>query len=122
MVGVTDIPDWCWVEACGAGAAAARGGAAPSLADLERFRDVSPIAHVDKVTAPLLFLLGGKDRRVPPADATRYVSALRARRGAPEARVLLFGGDSHALDQPQTEFEAWAAVAAWLKAHVLGEA
>ena len=122
MVGVTDIPDWCWVEACGAGAAAARGGAAPSLADLERFRDVSPIAHVDEVTAPLLFLLGGKDRRVPPADATRYVSALRARRGAPEARVLLFGGDSHALDQPQTEFEAWAAVAAWLKAHVLGEA
>lgn len=37
--------------------------ARPTAADLERFRSVSPIAHVEKVTAPLLFLLGAKDRR-----------------------------------------------------------
>ena len=35
----------------------------PSAEDLERFEEVSPIAHVGAVTAPLLFMLGAKDRR-----------------------------------------------------------
>ena len=35
----------------------------PSAEDLQRFREVSPIAHVGAVTAPLLFMLGAKDRR-----------------------------------------------------------
>ena len=35
----------------------------PSAEDLARFQELSPIAHVDSVTAPLLFMLGAKDRR-----------------------------------------------------------
>ena len=35
----------------------------PTPDQLARFREVSPIAHVDKVQAPLLFMLGAKDRR-----------------------------------------------------------
>lgn len=35
----------------------------PSAEDLRRFQEVSPIAHVYSVTAPLLFMLGAKDRR-----------------------------------------------------------
>jgi dipeptidyl aminopeptidase/acylaminoacyl peptidase len=37
--------------------------ASPDAEDLARFRAISPIAHVDAVTAPLLFLLGAKDQR-----------------------------------------------------------
>ena len=37
--------------------------ASPDAEDLARFRAVSPIAHVDAVTAPLLFMLGAKDQR-----------------------------------------------------------
>jgi hypothetical protein len=42
----------------------ARFSAAPSPADLAAFHAVSPIAHVDSVTAPMIFMLGAKDRRV----------------------------------------------------------
>ncbi len=35
----------------------------PSPDQLATFREVSPIHHVNKVKAPLLFMLGAKDRR-----------------------------------------------------------
>lgn len=57
-------------------------------------------------------------RRVPLADAHRYIAALRARPGAPEVRVLQFAEDTHALDKPQTEFEQWVTAAAWLERHL----
>ena len=57
-------------------AAAAQEGAArmavkPSPEDLERFEEVSPIAHVAAVTAPLLFMLGARDRRWAAAFLTQ---------------------------------------------------
>lgn len=53
--------------------------------------------------APLLFVLGAKDRRVPMADGLQFVSALKAQ-GSP-TRLLTFPEDTHALDKPQTEYE-----------------
>lgn len=37
--------------------------ATPDAEDLAKMRAMSPIAHVDTVTAPLLFMLGAKDQR-----------------------------------------------------------
>ena len=88
--------------------------------------------------APMMFMLGAKDRRVPLQDGLQYIAALKAVQrkdiggGAtdpiadasvppPEAagrlRVLTFPEDSHALDKPQTEFEQWISVAWWLRSH-----
>lgn len=91
----------------------------PSAEDMERFRACSPIATADRVTAPMCFLLGGKDRRVVMADAKLYASVLRARgQQAPETRMVLFPEDTHALDRPQAEFEGWLTHAWWLKEHM----
>lgn len=68
--------------------------------------------------APLAFMLGAKDRRVPADDGRRYIDAARAA-GVP-TRVLVFPNDTHALDKVQTEFEQWLNLAWWMARHVPG--
>lgn len=47
---VSDIPDWCYVEAWGTKEGTLRAGARPTAEDVQRFWQVSPIAHVDKAS------------------------------------------------------------------------
>lgn len=47
---VSDIPDWCYVEAWGTQEGKQRAGARPTAEDVQRFWQVSPIAHVDKAS------------------------------------------------------------------------
>lgn len=47
-----------------------RMAARPTREDLDRFRAVSPIAHVERVQAAMLFMLGAKDRRCPSLPAS----------------------------------------------------
>lgn len=77
MVGVTDIPDWCWAEA-GLPYSAA-GHCFPTAAQLGTMRECSPSAHAASVLAPVLFLLGAADRRAPPSQGLDMHHALRAR-------------------------------------------
>eukprot|EP00854_Cymbomonas_tetramitiformis_P016484 gene16484-19570_t len=84
----------------------------PTPEILEKLFSISPIAHVDQVQVPTLFLLGKGDLRVPPPDGLQYVHALRAR--GLEARVLMFPEDGHALSKPRTELENWVVIFEWL--------
>jgi len=117
MSGISDIPDWCFVEVFGTEEGRRRFRVDPTVSDLERMHAASPIAHVADVRAPVLMLLGSQDMRVPCKDAMQYVTALRDREDPVEVRVLLFE-DKHDLAIPQTEFESYINVAAWLKQYM----
>lgn len=112
MVGITDIPDWCYVEAFGKDGVA-NYTEAPSTKDLSVLYRCSPIAYLSKVKVPILFLLGAQDRRVPVSNGFQYVQALRAR--GQEVKVILFPEDVHAIDRPQSDFESFLNIGVWLK-------
>jgi acylaminoacyl-peptidase len=130
MIHMTDIPDWCFVEA---GVPMDRAKTKPGSNDLAQLAKVSPSQYVEEVKAPLLFLLGAKDRRVPMDDGKRYAEALKnallkdkKKRGNSSSssdvvgdglRVVVFPEDTHALDRPRTEFEQWITAVWWMKKH-----
>ncbi|KAL1192700.1 Acylamino-acid-releasing enzyme [Cardamine amara subsp. amara] len=110
MVGISDIPDWCFFEAYGD---LNHFTEAPSPDDLSRFHQMSPISHVSKVKTPTLFLLGTKDLRVPMSNGLQYMRALKEK--GVQIKVLVFPNDNHPLDRPQTNFESFLNIGYWFK-------
>ncbi|CAL5196157.1 unnamed protein product [Lathyrus oleraceus] len=110
MVGTTDIPDWCYVEACGT-IARNRFKKTLSAENLSLFYSKSPISHVSKVKAPTLFLLGAQDRRVPIFDGLQYARALKEK--GSEVKIIMFQNDVHALKRPQSEWESILNIGVW---------
>ncbi|KAJ0233076.1 Acylamino-acid-releasing enzyme [Hirschfeldia incana] len=108
MVGITDIPDWCFFEAYGDQTHYTE---APSPEDMSLFHQISPLSHISKVKTPTLFLLGTMDLRVPISNGFQYVRALKEK-GA-EVKVLVFPNDNHSLDRPQTDYESFLNIAVW---------
>lgn len=112
MVGTTDIPDWCYVEAYG------KNGKyvyteAPSIEDITMFYQCSPIRHISKVKVPVLLLLGAQDLRVPVSNGLQYARALRER--GVEVKVIVFPNDVHSIDRPQSDFESFLNIGLWFK-------
>ena len=66
-------------------------GPYPERADL--YRERSPISHVDRINAPVIFFQGDEDVVVPPSQTELMVEALR-RKGIPVG-YLLFSGEQH---------------------------
>ncbi len=59
----------------------------------ELYRERSPIFHVDRLDAPVIFFQGAEDKVVPFEQAEAMVEALR-RKGLP-VNYLLFDGEQH---------------------------
>jgi dipeptidyl aminopeptidase/acylaminoacyl peptidase len=59
----------------------------------ERYRERSPLYHVDQLSKPVIFFQGAEDTIVPPNQAEALVEALR-RKGKPVG-YLLFLGEQH---------------------------
>ncbi|CAN0575782.1 unnamed protein product, partial [Ectocarpus sp. 12 AP-2014] len=98
MVTVSDIPDWCYVEALGCGKYNFDAFKTPTAGDLHEMWKASPVAHIDGVAAPTLVALGAKDRRVPQSQGVEWFHALRSR--GVETKLLVYPEDVHAIDMP----------------------
>lgn len=132
MVGVSDIPDWCYVESLGteqvkqemSNGSMDWANPTPSLAHLVRMREVSPV-HVGTVQTkgayltPTLICLGMKDRRVPPSQGVAFYQILKLNHGdVVPLSLMTFPEDVHAIDLPSTEAEHWIAIAKWFRTHL----
>ncbi|MFE6102071.1 prolyl oligopeptidase family serine peptidase [Streptomyces laurentii] len=70
----------------------------------ERYRERSPLEHVDRITVPFVLLQGLDDVICPPAQAERFL-ARTAGRGVPHAS-LAFEGESHGFRRADTLIRA----------------
>jgi len=116
MVGTTDIPDWCFVEAQGVGSYDHSTVPSVTTDGLCQMKSRSPSLHVDNIKAPCLICLGMKDKRVPASQGILMHNMLRAR-GTPST-LMTFPDDVHAIDRPASEAEHWCAIANWLQKYL----
>lgn len=89
---------------------------------LEDIIDRSPIAHVDKISSPLLIIQGSNDVRVVRDQADRLVDALKAQ-GKPHELLLVDGaGHQFANWSWQQRLLAMRRIERFLAAHIGGRA
>ncbi|OMO95588.1 hypothetical protein COLO4_15764 [Corchorus olitorius] len=110
MVGITDIPDWCYMETYGSNGKSVFTDA-PTDEHLSKFYSKSPISHISKVKTPTLILLGAQDLRVPVSNGLQYSRALKER--GVETKVIVFPNDIHGIDRPQSDFESFLNIGVW---------
>ena len=77
------------------------------------FVEISPLTHVDKVTAPLLAVHGANDPRDPVTETDQFVAALR-RRGVP-VEYLRFPDEGHGIRRVANRIIAYRRIAAFLE-------
>eukprot|EP00590_Aulacoseira_subarctica_P007588 CAMPEP_0172414434 /NCGR_PEP_ID=MMETSP1064-20121228/1091_1 /TAXON_ID=202472 /ORGANISM="Aulacoseira subarctica , Strain CCAP 1002/5" /LENGTH=787 /DNA_ID=CAMNT_0013151099 /DNA_START=276 /DNA_END=2639 /DNA_ORIENTATION=- len=116
MVTSTDIADWCYVEALGAGSYDWTKFRPPFKDELNSMHDASPVAHVQNVKSPTLIALGMSDRRVPPSQGLEYYYTLRSKGVA--TKLLVYKEDDHAIDSPVSEADHWINIKQWFDDHL----
>ncbi|KAM8829815.1 acylamino-acid-releasing enzyme isoform 1-T1 [Synchiropus picturatus] len=113
LVGTSDIVDWRYTSV-GLPYSYSQTPTAEALAImLER----SPITHVDQISAPVLLMLGGRDRRVSPHQGLELHKALKSR--ASPVRLLWFPEDGHSLSRVETQADCFLNTVLWLQQHLL---
>ncbi|XP_076010063.1 LOW QUALITY PROTEIN: acylamino-acid-releasing enzyme [Genypterus blacodes] len=88
----------------------------PSAEALTSMLEKSPITHAAQIRAPVLLMLGGKDRRVSPHQGLELYRALKSR--ASPVRLLWFPDDGHSLARVDTQAECFLNTVLWLHQHL----
>jgi len=112
MIGSTDIPDWCMVEA---GYEYTTDGL-PQPAVWEQMLHKSPIRHIAQVKTPVLLMLGEDDKRVPNKQGIEYYRALKALQVP--VRLLWYPGNNHSLSKVDAESDGFMNIALWMTQHL----
>jgi dipeptidyl aminopeptidase/acylaminoacyl peptidase len=84
--------------------------------DREFLEQISPIRHVDRITAPLFVVHGANDPRVPVGEAEQMVAALRSRNVPVE--YMRFEDEGHGLVKRANRLVAYPAIARFLDQYV----
>ncbi|XP_061841499.2 acylamino-acid-releasing enzyme isoform X1 [Nerophis lumbriciformis] len=112
LLGTSDIVDWRYTSV-GLQYSYQHTPTAEALAAmLER----SPIVHAAQIKAPVLLMLGARDRRVSPHQGLELYKALKSR--ASPVRLLWFAEEGHALSRVDTQAQCFLNVVLWLHQHL----
>uniref|UniRef100_A0A3Q4G3W0 Acylamino-acid-releasing enzyme n=1 Tax=Neolamprologus brichardi TaxID=32507 RepID=A0A3Q4G3W0_NEOBR len=112
LLGTSDIVDWRYTSA----GFHYSYDQIPTAEALAAMLQKSPIAHAAKIKAPVLLMLGGRDRRVSPHQGMELYKALKSR-GSP-VRLLWFPEDGHSLSRVDTQVDCFLNTALWLHQHL----
>jgi len=109
MITSTDIPDWCLSEVMGEYDQSQFRG--PTLNQITKMYEMSPISLVHNVKTPTLIALGMIDLRVPPSQGLEWFHSLRSQ-GVP-TKLLKYPNDCHSLNLVATEIDHWLHIRHW---------
>lgn len=84
--------------------------------DRQTLFDVSPIAKVDDICAPLMVIHGANDPRVPVTEAELIVENVRSR--GVEVQYLRYEDEGHGLAKRKNQLDCYPQVVAFLKKHL----
>ena len=86
--------------------------------DRQFLESISPINHVDRITAPLLVIHGANDPRVPIEEAEQMVARLRALGRTVE--FVRFDDEGHQISKLKNKLVAYPTAVDFLKRHLRG--
>ncbi|XP_040009985.1 S9 family peptidase isoform X2 [Xiphias gladius] len=112
LLGTSDIVDWRYTSV----GFEYSYDQIPTAEALAAMLEKSPITHAARIKAPVLLMLGGRDRRVSPHQGLELYKALKSR--ASPVRLLWFAEDGHSLSRVDTQADCFLNTVLWLQQHL----
>ena len=84
--------------------------------DAKLLTEISPLTHVEKISAPLFVIAGANDPRVPKTEADQIVEAVKGKNGVVE--YLLFPDEGHGLAKLPNRIRGYTRMAEFLDKYV----
>ncbi|XP_065103189.1 acylamino-acid-releasing enzyme isoform X2 [Paramisgurnus dabryanus] len=112
LLGTSDIVDWRY-SSVGIKYAFDR---LPTPQSLTTMLEKSPIIHAAQIRAPVLLMLGGRDRRVSPHQGLELYRALKSR-NIP-IRLLWYSDEGHSLSKVNTQSDCFFNIILWFREHL----